>query len=279
MRFAIKTRPEHTTWQRILDIWQAADEVELFESAWNWDHFYPLSGDPSGPNLEGWSMLAALGQATRRIRIGCQVTGMIYRHPAVLANIAATTDIISGGRLELGLGAGWNQQECDALGIELPPLRERFDRFDEGMTAIVSLLTNEKSTFEGSYVRLRDAYCEPKPVQRPHPPITIGGKGPKRTLRAVARWAQGWNAITETPQQYADLKAILAGHCVDLGRDVEEITCSVNVRLPEDGDYGQAVEQARTYAAAGADLIVLNLPLSAEPGILAPLAEAFGPLA
>jgi F420-dependent oxidoreductase-like protein len=279
VRFAIKTRPEHTTWQRILDIWQAADEVELFESAWNWDHFYPLSGDPSGPNLEGWSMLAALGQATRRIRIGCQVTGMIYRHPAVLANIAATTDIISGGRLELGLGAGWNQQECDALGIELPPLRERFDRFDEGMTAIVSLLTNEKSTFEGSYVRLRDAYCEPKPVQRPHPPITIGGKGPKRTLRAVARWAQGWNAITETPQQYADLKAILAGHCVDLGRDVEEITCSVNVRLPEDGDYGQAVEQARTYAAAGADLIVLNLPLSAEPGILAPLAEAFGPLA
>ena len=279
MRFAIKTRPEHTTWQRILEVWQAADEIELFESAWNWDHFYPLSGDVSGPNLEAWSTLAALAQATSRIRLGCQVTGMIYRSPALMANIAATTDIISGGRLELGLGAGWNQQECDALGIELPPLRERFDRFDEGMTAVVSLLSNEQSNFDGQYVRLRDAYCEPKPVQRPHPPITIGGKGPKRTLRAVARWAQGWNAITDTPQQYADLKQILAAHCADFGRDVAEITCSVNIRLPEDGDYAAAIEQSKAYAAAGADLIVLNLPLDAKPDILAPLAAAFSPLA
>jgi F420-dependent oxidoreductase-like protein len=279
VRFAIKTRPEHTTWQRVLEVWQAADEIDLFESAWNWDHFYPLSGDVSGPNLEAWSMLAALAQATSRIRLGCQVTGMIYRSPALMANIAATTDIISGGRLELGLGAGWNQQECDALGIDLPPLRERFDRFDEGMTAIVSLLTNERSTFDGQYVQLRDAFCEPKPVQRPHPPITIGGKGPKRTLRAVARWAQGWNAITETPEQYADLKQILAGHCADFDRDVAEITCSVNIRLPEDGDYTQAIEQAKAYAGAGAELIVLNLPLDAKPDILPPLAAAFAPLA
>ena len=93
MRFAIKTRPEHTTWARIRDVWQAADEISLFESAWNWDHFYPLTGDLTGPNLEAWTMLAALGQATRRIRLGCQVTGMIYRHPAVLANMAATTEI------------------------------------------------------------------------------------------------------------------------------------------------------------------------------------------
>jgi F420-dependent oxidoreductase-like protein len=279
VRFAIKTRPEHTTWQRILDVWQAADEIELFESAWNWDHFYPLSGDPSGSNLEAWSKLAALGQATRRIRIGCQVSGMIYRSPALMANIAATTDIISGGRLELGLGAGWNQQECDALGIDLPPLRERFDRFDEGMTAIVGLLSNERTTFEGRYVQLRDAFCAPKPVQRPHPPITIGGKGPKRTLRAVAQWAQGWNAITETPQQYADLKEILAGHCADFGRDVTEITCSVNIRLDGATDYAEQIEQAKAFAAAGADLIVLNLPLDAEPDVLAPLAEAFAPLA
>lgn len=158
---------------------------------------------------------------------------MIYRSPALMANIAATTDIISGGRLELGLGADWNQQECDALGIDLPPLPERFDRFDEGMTAIVALLTNERSTFDGQYVQLRDAYGQPKPVQRPHPPITIGGKGPKRTLRAVARWAQGWNAITETPQQYADLKQILAGRCADFDRDVAEITCSVNMPAQE----------------------------------------------
>ena len=95
MRFAIKTRPEHTTWQQLRDVWIAADEFEIFESAWHWDHFYPLSGDMAGPNLEAWTTLAALAQATERIRVGCQVTGMIYRHPAVLANMAATTDIIS----------------------------------------------------------------------------------------------------------------------------------------------------------------------------------------
>src|SRR5207302_10442404 len=136
VRFGIKTRPEHTTWQQMRDVWVAADDIELFESAWNWDHFYPLTGDLAGPNFEGWTMLAAMAQATRRIRLGCQVAGMIYRHPAVLANMAATIDIISHGRLEVGLGAGWNQQECDAYGIEMPPLRARFDQFDEGVQMI-----------------------------------------------------------------------------------------------------------------------------------------------
>ncbi len=142
MRFAIKTRPEHTTWAQMRDVWRAADWIGLFESAWNWDHFYPLTGDLTGPNLEGWTMLAGMAQATTRIRLGCQVTGMVYRHPAVLANMAATVDIISDGRLEIGLGAGWNQQECDAYGIDLPPLRERFDRFDEGVEVIVRLLSD-----------------------------------------------------------------------------------------------------------------------------------------
>ena len=169
MRFAIKTRPEHQTWEEIRDAWLAADELPLFESAWNWDHFYPLTGDMAGPNFEGWTMLGAMATATRRIRIGCQVTGMIYRHPAVLANMAATVDIMSGGRLELGIGAGWNQMECDAYGIALPPLKERFDRFDEGVEAMVMLLTEPVSNFPGQYVRLTDARCEPKPVQRPVP--------------------------------------------------------------------------------------------------------------
>ncbi|MEP6625232.1 MAG: LLM class flavin-dependent oxidoreductase, partial [Acidimicrobiia bacterium] len=172
MRFGIKTAPQHTTWNAMLDVWRAADDVDLFESAWNFDHFVPIFSDSTGPCLEGWTMLAAMAQATRRIRIGCQVTGMVYRHPAVLANMAATIDIISGGRLEVGVGAGWNQEECDAYGIPLPPLKERFDRFDEGVEALVLLLSQETSTLEGRYVQLRDARCEPKPVQRPHPPIT-----------------------------------------------------------------------------------------------------------
>ena len=278
MRFAIKTRPEHQTWEEIRDAWIAADEIPLFESAWNWDHFYPLTGDLTGPCFEAWTMLAAMAQATRRIRIGCQVTGMVYRHPAVLANMAATVDIISGGRLELGLGAAWNQMECDAYGIDLPPLRERFDRFDEGVEAIVSLLSHTTTTFAGQYVKLTDARCEPKPVQRPHPPVTIGGRGKKRTLRTVARWAQQWNAIAESPEQWLELKEVLAGHCDAIGRDVNEITCSVNVRIAPDAGLEPAVATAAAYRDAGVDLIIVNLPHHAKPDSLPPLAEALGSL-
>jgi F420-dependent oxidoreductase-like protein len=279
VRFAIKTRPEHTTWARIRDVWVAADEVPLFESAWNWDHFYPLSEPYSGPNLEAWTMLAALAQATHRIRLGCQVTGMVYRHPAVLANMAATVDIISGGRLELGLGAGWNQMECDAYGIDLPPLRERFDRFDEGVEAIIALLSHQTSTLDGRYVKLTEARCEPKPVQRPHPPITIGGRGRTRTLRTAARLAQQWNAITPGPEDWLSLQETLIEHCLSIGRDPGEITCSVNVRVEGPDGIKPAAELAAAYRDAGADLVIMNLPLAADPAMVAPLAEALEPLA
>jgi len=277
MRFGIKTRPEHTTWARMRDVWVAADDIELFEAAWNWDHFYPLSGDLTGPNHEAWTMLAAMAQATRRIRLGCQVAGMIYRHPAVLANMAATVDIISEGRLDIGLGAGWNQQECDAYGIELPPLRERFDRFDEGVQVIIGLLSRATTDFTGKYYRLTGARCEPKPVQRPHPPIVIGGRGPKRTLRAAALWAQEWHAITKDAEDWRALKEILLIRCDEVGRDPADIACSVNVRM--DNGIGPAVEEAAAYREAGVDIVVLNLPHDAEPGLLEPLAEALAPLA
>lgn len=281
MRFAIKTRPEHQTWAEMREVWLAADQIEIFESAWNWDHFYPLTGDLTGPNLEGWTMLAAMAEATSRIRIGCQVTGMIYRHPAVLANMAATVDIISAGRLELGVGAGWNQMECDAYGIDLPPLRERFDRFDEGVEAIVRLLSETTTTFDGRYVSLTDARCEPKPVQRPHPPLVIGGRGKTRTLRTAAQWAQQWNAITQDPADWRDLKDALLSHCADLGRDPAEITCSVNVRLDSaaDADLDAAVATTARYRDAGADLAVVGLPLRATPAILEPLARRLAELA
>ncbi|GLY63409.1 TIGR03560 family F420-dependent LLM class oxidoreductase [Amycolatopsis taiwanensis] len=279
MRFGIKTRPEHTTWEQMRDVWVAADDIALFDSAWNWDHFYPLTGEETGPNFEGWTMLAAMAQATRRIRIGCQVAGMIYRHPAVLANMAATIDIISQGRLDIGVGAGWNQQECDAYGIELPPLRERFDQFDEGVQVIIGLLSQPTTTFEGKHFRLTEARCEPKPVQRPHPPIVIGGRGPKRTLRAVARWAQQWNAITQNADQWRELKETLLVRCAEVGRKPEEIVCSVNVRIDPEKGIGPAVEEVASYREAGADLAIMNLPHRAEPGMLEPLAEALAALA
>ena len=265
MRFGIKTVPQHTGWEEMAAVWRAADEIELFHSAWNFDHFYPIFSDPTGPCFEGWTMLAALAAQTSRIRIGCQVTGMVYRHPAVLANMAATVDIVSNGRLDIGLGAGWNQEECDAYGIELPPLRERFDRFDEGVEAVVRLLSQTTTTLSGRHVRLTDARCEPKPVQQPHPPIVIGGRGRRRTLRTAARWAQQWNCIAPTPEDWKDLRSVLDEHCAALGRDPAEIESSVNVRYERSAGPEAVAEAAAGFGAAGVDLVVVGMPLPFDP--------------
>ena len=261
MRYAIKTAPQMTTWAAMLEVWQAADQIELFESAWNFDHFEPIVGQPrSGPCLEGWTTLAALAQATRRIRVGCMVTGMPYRHPAVLANMAATVDRLSGRRLELGLGAGWNQAEADAYGIELPPLRERFDRFDEGCEVVISLLTQQRTDFEGEHFRLSGAYCEPKAVQTPHPPITIGGDGPTRTLRAVARYAQRWNSPFASAESLAASIEVLRGHCAEIGRDPEEITITAQcIHDPAAGPAATA-DACAELGEAGCDLAVVYVP-------------------
>src|SRR5436305_13948342 len=154
MRFAFKTSPQHTTFADMLAVWQAADDIDLFESGWTFDHFYPIFSDSTGPCLEGWVTTTALAQATKRLRVGVLVTGNVYRHPAVLANMAASLDVISDGRRELGLSAGWNQQECAAYVIELPALRERFDRFDEAVEVIVKLLTETTANFTGTHYRL-----------------------------------------------------------------------------------------------------------------------------
>ena len=278
MRFGLKTAPMNSTWADMLAVWREADGIDLYESAWNFDHFEPIFSDRTGPCLEGWTMLAAMAQATTRIRLGCQVTGMPYRHPSVLANMAATIDVISGGRLIVGLGAGWNQDECTALGITLPPLTDRFDQFDEGCEVIIRLLRDDVANFEGAWFSLREAHCEPKPIQRPHPPIAIGGTGPKRTLRAVARYAQHWNAITRTVDSWKQSKEILLGHCADIGRDPSEIECSVNLHYHADKGIGGVVEQAETWSEAGADvgIVYLSTPHSPEP--LAAIAEALSGL-
>jgi alkanesulfonate monooxygenase SsuD/methylene tetrahydromethanopterin reductase-like flavin-dependent oxidoreductase (luciferase family) len=211
--------------------------------------------------------------------MGTLVTGNVYRHPAVLANMAATLDIVSGGRLELGIGAGWNEEECSAYGIDLPPLKERFDRFDEACEILVSLLSNETTDFAGRHYRLTAARCEPKPVQRPHPPICIGGGGEQRTLRAVARFAQHWNIPGGGPEVFKRKRDVLAGHCAAIGRDVDEITTSVHVRLPQNGDTGPLVDEAAAYADVGVDLGIVYLPPPHTPAVLEPVAQALRPLA
>ena len=275
MRFGIKTAPQHTTYRDMLDVWKAADDIELFESAWTFDHFYPIFSDTNGPCMEAWTTTTALAQATERIRVGVMVTGNVYRHPAVLANMAASTDIISDGRLELGIGAGWNEQECAAYGIDLPPLRERFDRFDEAVQVIRTLLTEEESDFDGRYYRLTKARCEPKPVQRPHPPIVIGGLGEKRTLRSVARWADHWNFPGGGVEVFKAKRDVLAKHCADAGRDPSDITTSTHLRL-DPSDLSPLVAEAQALADAGLDLGIVYLPPPHTPAVLEPLAEALG---
>ncbi|MEI6253726.1 MAG: LLM class flavin-dependent oxidoreductase, partial [Mycobacteriaceae bacterium] len=166
MRFAFKTSPQNTTWADMLAVWRAADDIDVFESGWTFDHFYPIFSDPAGPCLEGWTTLTALAQATTRLRLGTLVTGIHYRHPAVLANMAATLDIISGGRLELGIGAGWNEEESGAYGIELGTLTERFDRFEEACQVLIGLLSQDTTDFDGRFYQLTAARNEPKGPQR-----------------------------------------------------------------------------------------------------------------
>ena len=280
MRFGLKTAPQHTTWPNMLAVWQAADEIDLFESAWTFDHFYPIFSDSTGPCLEAWVATTALAQATRRLRVGVMVTGMPYRHPALLANMAATLDVVSGGRLELGIGAGWNEEEANAYGIDLhTTLRERFDAFDEGCEAIIGLLTNETTTFDGRYVQLRDARCNPKAIQQPHPPICIGGSGERRTLRAVARYAQHWNFVGGPVEQWLHKMEVLRRHCDDVGRDPAEITTSTHLRGSGDTlDVDQVVDQAKRFGDAGLDLGVVYLPVPHTPAVLDGLAAALEPL-
>ncbi len=258
-RHAIKTPPHHATWAEFLDVWRAADEIDVFESAWNWDHFYPLAEPFDGPNLEGWTMLGALAQATSRIRIGAMVNGMHHRHPAVTANMAATLDHISGGRFELGMGAGWNFQESDAYGMPLGTLKERSDRFEEGMEVIVSLLTQTSTDFAGEYFQLTNAWCDPKPVQD-HIPIVVGGKGRQRTLRTAARFADQWDmTFPEATSDWQELDSVLRSHCDEVGRDQSEITRSIHLGFGEDDDPAALAAQADEFFDAGVDLVVWSM--------------------
>lgn len=274
MRFAFKTSPQNTTWADMLAVWKEADDIEVFESGWTFDHFYPIFSDSTGPCLEGWSVLTALAQATTRLRLGVLVTGIHYRHPAVLANMASTIDIISGGRLDLGIGAGWNEEESGAYGIELGTVRERSDRLEEACQVLIGLLSQPTTTFEGQFYQLKEARNEPKGPQQPHPPICIGGSGERRTLLTTAKYAQHWNFTGGAPAEFARKRDVLHAHCQAVGRDPAEIMLSSHIRLSPDHDFAAVANDINGLAAEGLDLAIVYLPPPHTPAVLAPLAEA-----
>ncbi|MGH7388014.1 MAG: TIGR03560 family F420-dependent LLM class oxidoreductase [Candidatus Rokuibacteriota bacterium] len=229
MRFGVFTSMGMQTWAGVLDLWRHL-EATGWDVACVTDHFMPNTPEREGAMLESWSTLSALAALVPRMRVGTIVLGNTYRHPAIVAKMAAQVDIISGGRLLLGLGAGWQQNEHEAYGIPFYTMRERLERLDEACEVIRSLWTQRRSTFKGRYYQLSDAPLDPKPVQAPQPELMIGGGGERVTLRVVARHADHWN-VWGGPVVLARKGKILDEHCAAAGRDPKTIRRSVNMVL------------------------------------------------
>jgi F420-dependent oxidoreductase-like protein len=258
LRFGIKTAPQYTTYDNILAIWREADTLPAIEHAWLFDHFAPIHGDVNGPCLEGWTVLAALAAETKRLRMGLMVTGNTYRHPAVLAKIAATVDVISNGRLDFGIGAGWNEYEHASMGIPLYTPGERIRRLGEACEIVKLLFTQHLTDFDGRYYQLKEARCEPKPVQKPYPPFVIGGSGEQLTLRVVARYADIWNFSGNSVETFTHKANVLREHCAKVGRDPVAIEMSVQIPVDFKSAAGTA-ETFQTFVDAGATHLVLNI--------------------
>ena len=270
--FGIKTAPQHTTYEEILQVWRQADQNPAFEHAWLFDHYAPIFSDLDGPCLEGWTTLAALAAETKRIRLGLMVTGNTYRHPAVLASIAATVDIVSNGRLDLGIGAGWNEYEHASMGIPLYAPGERIRRLDEACQIIKLLYTQHLTTFEGRYYQLREARREPKPVQKPSPPFVIGGGGEQLPLRVVAKHADVWNFAGGTVEDFKRKVRILGEHCEKVGRDMQQIKLSAQVRVDYD-NLAETAEITQRFIDAGANHFVYTLSSPYPQDIVARIAD------
>jgi F420-dependent oxidoreductase-like protein len=196
-----------------------------FDSFWVMDHFHqiPMVGKVEEPMLESWTTLSVVAGLTTKIKIGTLVTGITYRYPAVLAKVAATLDVLSKGRLFMGIGAAWNEDESDAYGIHFPPASERLSRLEEAIQIIHKMWTEEPSaSFNGKYYQIHNAYCNPKPIQKPSPPILVGGGGEKKTLKIVAKYADACNLFGSAETVKRKLN-ILKEHCKTIGRDYDSI--------------------------------------------------------
>ncbi len=231
--FGIATAPQQVGYDDLLRVWQQADTIPQIEHAWLFDHLLPIGGDPDGPIFEGWTLLSALAAKTTRLRLGLLVTSNRVRPPALLAKIAATADIVSGGRLEFGIGAGsrtdipWARREYDAYGLPYHDAAYAVGSLAEACTVIRRLWTEDKPfDFHGSYLSLTGAFCNPKPVQRPGPPIVIGGQA-SPTLRVVAEHADVWNFPGGDIEAAVRRGALLDRFCAEIGRDPASITTTI----------------------------------------------------
>jgi F420-dependent oxidoreductase-like protein len=257
MRISVKLAPVFD-YPELEQFWRMADGLG-FEAIWDYDHFYGLVENAT-PTYEGWTTLAAMAVVARNARVGCMVGGVTYRNPAVLAKMAVTIDHISNGRLEFGLGAGWHEAEHRGYGIEFPSPGTRVAMLDEALTVIRRLWTEDSVTFSGRFFKLEDALCNPKPIQRPYPPIVIGGTRPKM-MRVIARHANEWNMPNhEGPAQWAEASSRLDEACAEVGRNAGEITRSVQLFLhpAQDNQVEQQLALLPEYGRLGCQHAVLS---------------------
>jgi alkanesulfonate monooxygenase SsuD/methylene tetrahydromethanopterin reductase-like flavin-dependent oxidoreductase (luciferase family) len=270
--FGIATAPQQVDYQDVARVWREADAVPEIEHAWLFDHLMPIFGDLDGPIFEGWTLLSALAAQTRRLRLGLLVTSNRFRPPAVLAKIATTVDVVSEGRLDFGIGVGSRpshplaRREYEAHGLPFHDTADAVTGLAEACTVIRRLWTeDEPFDFHGAQVQLTGAYGNPKPVQRPHPPIMIGGRA-SATLRVVAEHADLWNIPGGDLDDVAARSALLDRYCAELGRDPAEITRSIH--LPVSYDEPDVTRKAIGEAlGAGFTHVVLGLPAPWPVGV------------
>jgi alkanesulfonate monooxygenase SsuD/methylene tetrahydromethanopterin reductase-like flavin-dependent oxidoreductase (luciferase family) len=242
LHFGVHMQGQRTDWANYLGAVRAVEALG-YGSIWTFDHLLPFSGDVDGPCFETLTTLGALAVATSTVRLGALVNGVVYRHPAVLAKAAAQVDQMTKGRLEFSLGAGWAAKEFRTYGLEFPSLTERYARVEETMQLVKLLWREPRSTFHGQYYHVDDAPCEPKPVQSPHPPITVGGTG-LGVLRVAARHADRLNVIA-SPTKCAELITVLAGMRQEMELNCDDIEYSIHTTLA----LASTREAAESYAS------------------------------
>ncbi|MDL1900502.1 LLM class F420-dependent oxidoreductase [Anaerolineae bacterium CFX9] len=251
-------------------------EANGFYSLWVMDHFFQISmiGPAEEPMLEAYSALSYLAAVTERVRLGALVTGVIYRHPGVLAKTVTTLDVLSGGRAYLGIGAAWFEREALALGIPYPPVAERFERLEEALQIIHQMWSANNGSYTGRHYQLAETLNSPQPISRPHPPVLIGGSGEKKTLRLVAQYADACNLFVGNGLEDARRKlAVLRAHCDALGRDYASIekTALATFDLRKTPP-AELIATLKAWHDAGFEHIIFNTPNVQD---LSPL-ETFG---